>query len=136
MKKSKILLILSLLVTITACSNDDYVSKRHPEANTNQVEEEQVAEETSLEDNPENQEENSSNEEDLQEENTEGIEGVNYKVNDIVNIRLYPSTDSDIVGEAHPGDEIMVILEADGWSRVNIDGQAGYIKSDLLEEVK
>lgn len=135
MKKSKILLILSLLVTITACSNDDYVSKRHPEANTNQVEEEQVAEETSLEDNPENQEENSSNE-DLQEENTDGIEGVNYKVNDIVNIRLYPSTDSDIVGEAHPGDEIMVILEADGWSRVNIDGQAGYIKSDLLEEVK
>ena len=71
-----------------------------------------------------------------EDETSDVMAGVDYEVEDIVNIRLDPTTDSEIVGEAHPGDEILVLLEKDGWSRVSVDGQAGYIKSDLLKPVK
>ena len=64
------------------------------------------------------------------------MDGVNYEVEDVVNIRLYPTEDSDIVGEAHPGDEILFLVESDGWSRVTVNGVSGYIRNDLLKEVE
>lgn len=140
MKKIKVLMILALSLGLASCANDTYESKRHPEAS----EESQVtekAEDTNKEENieEENTEENEmvdSPEEETEKESSDVMAGVDYKVEDIVNIRLDPTTDSEIVGEAHPGDEILVLLEKDGWSRVSVNGQAGYIKSDLLKPVE
>lgn len=140
MKKIKVLMILALSLGLASCANDTYESKRHPEAN----EESQLtenAEDTNKEENiEENTEENemveTPEEEKEEDKNSDVMAGVDYQVEDIVNIRLDPTTDSEIVGEAHPGDEILVLLEKDGWSRVSVNGQAGYIKSDLLKPVE
>lgn len=141
MKKIKVLMILALSLVMASCANDTYESKRHPEAN----EESQVTdkaedtnqEENSEEENTEDNEKSDTSEEKTEEDkNSDVMAGVDYQVEDIVNIRLDPTTDSEIVGEAHPGDEILVLLEKDGWSRVSVNGQAGYIKSDLLKPVE
>ncbi len=143
MKKNKILLILGLTIVLASCSNDSYVSKRHPEGeNETQVSQEENTEkkEETKEDanKEENKDEETSSEEKTDEESSEDpeMDGVNYKVEDVVNIRLYPTEDSDIVGEAHPGDEILFLVESDGWSRVTVDGVSGYIRNDLLKEVE
>ena len=145
MKKNKILLVLGLTIVLASCSNDSYVSKRHPEGES----ETQVSEEKNREKKEETNEDASkeeenkdeemiSEEEKTDEESSEDSEmdGVNYEVEDVVNIRLYPTEDSDIVGEAHPGDEILFLVEADGWSRVTVNGVSGYIRNDLLKEVE
>lgn len=147
MKKNKILLILGLTIVLASCSNDRYVSKRHPEGES----ETQVSEEKNTEKKEETKEDASkeeenkdeemiSEEEKTDEESSEDqdleMDGVNYEVEDVVNIRLYPTEDSDIVGEAHPGDEILFLVESDGWSRVTVNGVSGYIRNDLLKEVK
>lgn len=136
MKKIKVLMILALSLGLASCANDTYESKRHPEAN----EESQLtenAEDTNKEENIEENEMVETPEDETEEDETSDVmAGVDYQVEDIVNIRLDPTTDSEIVGEAHPGDEILVLLEKDGWSRVSVNGQAGYIKSDLLKPVE
>lgn len=145
MKKNKILLVLGLTIVLASCSNDDYVSKRHPEGeNETQVSEEENTEKKedngTAETKEENKDEETDTEEKTEEESSEDqdptMDGVNYEVEDVVNIRLYPTEDSDIVGEAHPGDEILFLVESDGWSRVTVNGVSGYIRNDLLKEVK
>lgn len=143
MKKNKILLVLGLTIVLASCSNDSYVSKRHPEGeNETQVSQEgntEKKEETKEDANKEeNKDEETSSEEKTDEESSEDstMDGVNYEVEDVVNIRLYPTEDSDIVGEAHPGDEILFSVESDGWSRVTVNGVSGYIRNDLLKEVE
>lgn len=144
MKKNKILLVLGLTIVLASCSNDSYVSKRHPEGESEtQVSEEENTETKEDDATEETKEENKdeemiSEEEKTDEESSEDSEmdGVNYEVEDVVNIRLYPTEDSDIVGEAHPGDEILFLVESDGWSRVTVNGVSGYIRNDLLKEVE
>lgn len=145
MKKNKILLILGLTIVLASCSNDDYVSKRHPEGeNETQVSEventEKKEDNATAETKEENKDEETDTEEKTEEESSEDqdptMDGVDYKVEDVVNIRLYPTEDSDIVGEAHPGDEILFLVESDGWSRVTVNGVSGYIRNDLLKEVE
>ena len=145
MKKNKILLILGLTIVLASCSNDDYVSKRHPEGeNETQVSEventEKKEDNATAETKEENKDEETDTEEKTDEESSEDqdptMDGVDYKVEDVVNIRLYPTEDSDIVGKAHPGDEILFLVESDGWSRVTVNGVSGYIRNDLLKEVE
>lgn len=139
MKKIKVLMILALSLVMASCANDTYESKRHPEANEeSQVTDkaEDTNEESTDEENTKENEKADMPEENEEDKNSDVMAGVDYQVEDIVNIRLDPTTDSEIVGEAHPGDEILVLLEKDGWSRVSVNGQAGYIKSDLLKPVE
>ncbi|MDU2558888.1 MAG: SH3 domain-containing protein [Anaerococcus prevotii] len=139
MKKIKVLMILALSLVMASCANDTYESKRHPEANEeSQVTDkaEDTNEESIDEENTKENEKADMPEEKEEDKNSDVMAGVDYQVEDIVNIRLDPTTDSEIVGEAHPGDEILVLLEKDGWSRVSVNGQAGYIKSDLLKPVE
>ena len=139
MKKIKVLMILALSLVMASCANDTYESKRHPEANEeSQVTDkaEDTNEESTEEENTKENEKADMPEEKEEDKNSDVMAGVDYQVEDIVNIRLDPTTDSEIVGEAHPGDEILVLLEKDGWSRVSVNGQAGYIKSDLLKPVE
>lgn len=146
MKKIKVLMLLCLSLILASCSNDTYVSKRHPEENnktelTEKSKEDKEALEKSKDEKDKDSKETketkeAKDEKDKGAEDSDVMAGVNYQVEDVVNMRSEPSTDSEIVGEAHPGDEILVLLEKDGWSRVSINGQAGYIKSDLLKPVK
>ena len=139
MKKKNLFMILALSLVMASCANDTYESKRHPEANEeSQVTDkaEDTNEESTDEENTKENEKADMPEEKEEDKNSDVMAGVDYQVEDIVNIRLDPTTDSEIVGEAHPGDEILVLLEKDGWSRVSVNGQAGYIKSDLLKPVE
>lgn len=146
MKKFKILMLLCLSLILASCGNDTYVSKRHPEDNNraesvqtaeDKKDDEKATQEAKDEENKDSEEAKEvKDEESKEDEDSDVMAGVNYQVEDVVNIRTEPSTDSEIAGEAHPGDEILVLLEKDGWSRVSVDGQAGYIKSDLLKPVK
>ena len=152
MKKIKVLMLLCLSLILASCSNDTYVSKRHPEENNKTERTEKSKEdkenkegkeavENSKDEKDKDSEETketkeAKNEKDKGDEDSDVMAGVNYQVEDVVHMRSEPSTDAGIVGEAHPGDEILVLLEKDGWSRVSINGQAGYIKSDLLKPVK
>ena len=141
MKKIKVLMILALSLGMASCANDAYQSKRHPDANeesqVSQKAEDTNREEDTQEENTEvNDQGEAPKDETKEDEKSDVMAGVDYQVEDIVNIRLDPTTDSEIVGEAHPGDEILVLLEKDGWSRVSVNGQAGYIKSDLLKPVE
>lgn len=146
MKKNKILLVLGLTIVLASCSNDSYVSKRHPEgeSETQVSEEENTEKKEETKEDSRKEEENKDEETDTEEKKDEKssedqdptMDGVNYEVEDVVNIRLYPTEDSDIVGEAHPGDEILFLVESDGWSRVTVNGVSGYIRNDLLKEVE
>lgn len=138
MKKIRLLMILALSLSLASCANDTYESKRHPEANeeTQVTEKAQDTNEEKVDEENSEEEITEAPEEETKDETSDVMAGVDYEVEDIVNIRLDPTTDSEIVGEAHPGDEILVLLEKDGWSRVSVNGQAGYIKSDLLKPVE
>ena len=65
----------------------------------------------------------------VREEITDGVE---FKVEDTVNMRLAPSENSAIVAEVGPDDEILNLGETEGWTRVTANGKTGYIRSDLL----
>lgn len=137
MNKSKIILALALGLTLTGCSDDDYVSKRHPEGEVHEVTDQDMEEVAS------NQEENSADtdnsgqttEESQIEETNEEVtdDGINYTVEDTVNVRLAPSETSNIITTVEAGDDIIKLGETDNWTRINIDGQTGYIRSDLLK---
>ncbi len=53
-------------------------------------------------------------------------------VNDTVNVRSGPGTDTDIIGGYAPGDPVMVIGETNNWYQVSINGETGYIRKDFL----
>ena len=137
MNKSKIILALALGLALTGCSDDDYVSKRHPEGEVHEVTDQDMEEVAS------NQEENSADtdnsgqttEESQIEETNEEVtdDGINYTVEDTVNVRLAPSETSNIITTVEAGDDIIKLGETDNWTRINIDGQTGYIRSDLLK---
>lgn len=137
MNKSKIILALALGLALTGCSDDDYVSKRHPEGEVHEVTDQDMEEVAS------NQEENPADtdnsgqitDESQIEETNEEItdDGINYTVEDTVNVRLAPSETSNVITTVEAGDDIIKLGETDNWTRINIDGQTGYIRSDLLK---
>lgn len=148
MNKAKIGVLIALLIGLTACSEDNYVSTRHPEGESQEVTDQALVEENDpLEEandqSTENQEDDASNEnteeesEKSQEENQEGSEakgdGINYTVEGEVNVRLAPSENSNILTTVNAGDDILKLGESDNWSRISINGQTGYIRSDLLK---
>ena len=129
MKRFSTILALILVLSLTGCKDDSYQSVRHPE---NKQEEVVNPEEDNT--NTENtEEENTQNEEDMTNEVREEItDGVEFKVEDTVNMRLAPSENSAIVAEVGPNDEILNLGETEGWTRVTANGKTGYIRSDLL----
>ena len=148
MNKAKIGVLIALLIGLTACSEDNYVSTRHPEGESQEVTDQALVEENDpLEEDSdqstENQEDDTSSEnteeesENSEEENQEGSEakgdGINYTVEGEVNVRLAPSENSNILTTVNAGDDILKLGESDNWSRISINGQTGYIRSDLLK---
>lgn len=52
--------------------------------------------------------------------------------NDVVNIRLEPSTEADVLGSLNTGDKVTVVGETSQWFKVNIAGNIGYINKAFL----
>lgn len=55
-------------------------------------------------------------------------------VSERVNIRTLPTTESDILREAHLNDEFLFVAEQDGWSQIVFEGKDAFIKSEYLEK--
>lgn len=126
----KIIGVFALIMALSACDkNEEYVSKRHPEGENTSVEE-NISEENS----DQAEEASQENPEELAErkENKDLADGVEFRVEDTVNMRLAPSVDSAVVAEISPDDEILNLGETEGWTRVTVNGKTGYIRSDLL----
>lgn len=137
MNKSKIILALALGLALTGCSDDDYVSKRHPEGEVHEVTDQDMEEVASnQEENPADTDNSGQTTDEGQiEETNEEItdDGINYTVENTVNVRLAPSETSNVITTVEAGDDIIKLGETDNWTRINIDGQTGYIRSDLLK---
>ena len=146
MNKKTLISALGLSLILTGCTSDEYVSVRHPDASQNTVSEETIEE--NLDENPseesldqqikedqaqseEVQEDNQEDSQDATEQNQEG-DGINYTVEDTVNVRVAPSESSEVMATVEAGDDILKLGESDNWTRISIDGQTGYIRSDLL----
>ncbi|MFO3716604.1 MULTISPECIES: SH3 domain-containing protein [Anaerococcus] len=133
MNKRKLLLALTLTLALTGCSDDNYVSKRHPEGEVREVTEEDMQEQS---ENPEETQTDSQDTEDTSNEENQPEEavddGINYTVENTVNVRVAPSETSNVMTTVEAGDDILKLGESDNWTRISIDGQTGYIRSDLL----
>lgn len=81
------------------------------------------------------QSENADSDESTDEEDVVNIsEGTEIKLEDTVNIRSGMSETSDKVGTAYKGEKVTVVMSyAEGWTKVEWNGETGYIKSSLLQ---
>ncbi|WP_394024076.1 SH3 domain-containing protein [Anaerococcus martiniensis] len=141
MNKIKLITGLALTLALTGCTDDNYTSVRHPEGEAQTVTDESL-EENNGEQTAENQNPDQAEGQDQgTEENQEIVEnqgevtddGINYTVENVVNVRVAPSENSNVMTTVNPGDDILKLGESDNWSRISIDGQTGYIRTDLLK---
>lgn len=133
MNKKKLLLALSLTLALTACSDDNYVSKRHPEGEVREVTEEDMQVDNSQTTDDQTNESTEEQTEANQTQDEEVVDdGINYTVENTVNVRVAPSETSNVMTTVEAGDDILKLGESDNWTRISIDGQTGYIRSDLL----
>lgn len=149
MNKFKIAAVLTLVLATTGCMEDKYVSVRHPEGDSAVVSTD-IPDEALEEDMDQTETENTTDENtkeatetevaedgdivtdaDLEEPNAGG-DGVSYTVDGVVNVRMAPSENSSILTTAEPSSDIIKLGDSDNWSRVTVNGQTGYIRSDLL----
>lgn len=56
------------------------------------------------------------------------------QIDDFLNIRSAASTDSEILGQAHSGDEFEVLTEncAEGWHEISYNGQKAYVYAEFV----
>ena len=52
--------------------------------------------------------------------------------NDVVNVRMSPGTDADILTSLDKNAKVTVVGETDNWFKVDIQGNTGYIRKDFL----
>lgn len=65
---------------------------------------------------------------------SEGPSSVEAKVKETVNVRKSASTDAEKLGKVMGGDTITVVENLDnGWSRIDYQGEEGFVKSEFLE---
>lgn len=146
MNKFKIIAILALALSVTSCADDNYVSVRHPEGEVAEVTDEaldiegngeEASQSTDEVQNEEDTQEEIQNPEEPREVTDEDLEAdnsdsVTYTVDAEVNVRLAPSADSNIITTVNEGVDLVKLGESDGWTRVTVNGQTGYIRSDLI----
>ena len=132
MNKVKFLLILLLAISTTGCTEDRYVSVRHPEETETSQENDKDLDENKDSDTDKKEETETADQD--KKENEESSDGVIYTVDDLVNVRVAPSETSEILTTVNAEDEIIKLGESDNWTRASINGQTGYIRSDLLKE--
>lgn len=63
-------------------------------------------------------------------------DGTKAKATDVVNVRKSDSEAADKVGKVQIGDEVVLLEErANGWSKIEFEGETAYIKSEFLEKI-
>lgn len=84
------------------------------------------------------QTDNQANEEEPQQpdENTAGDNPTMVKTKDICKVREKPSTDAEVLGMVTLGVKLEKLGTEGEWTKVKFQGQTGYIKSELVKEVK
>ena len=58
-----------------------------------------------------------------------------YRTTDKVRFRKTPGTDGEVISVLNANTEVIYYEEADGWAKVEYNGQTGYISVDYLKEV-
>lgn len=59
--------------------------------------------------------------------------GTQVKTTDVVNVRSSDSEEADRIGQAEAGQEFTILeSKANGWSKIEFEGQEAYIKSEFL----
>ena len=156
--KKKILLILALSLTLSACKKDEYVSQRHPDENkksnpisasvnykdknNNETEKENPPSDTQkgslekVENEKSNSNEQNENEQNPKEENNQENAQGTFTVKDISNIRRDMDTESEIVATVQPGVEIQRTEISGEWSKVSYGEYEGYILTELLTDIQ
>jgi len=81
------------------------------------------------------QTEDTQAEDDSQEDEPDDDTGT-VKTTDICNVRKEPSTDAEILGKVDIGVKLKKLGTEGEWTKVEFQGEVGYIKSDLLKTVK
>lgn len=95
--------------------------------------EETQPEETQTE---ESKTEETNTEEAQTEEQTTYVEKTMYINGEVVNLRAEGTTDSESLARLTKATEVTVVSEANGWSKVKVNGTEGYILSTLLSDRK
>ena len=141
LKKWSMVGLCALVIMCTGCAhNKETVETIEAE----QIQEtESVNEQESLEVNVEDREETTAVESTVEDE-TESvyepevveIETITVYTTDKVNVRCAPSTEGEVFKLVNRGTVFEKNGEVDGWSRVIVDGEEYYIKSDYLKEKK
>ncbi len=73
-----------------------------------------------------------TDEEDVPEFTVYPMSSTGLCVFDSVNVRKYPNTDCDIIGELVYGDEAPVTGYSNGWYRIEIDGKVGFVNGNYF----
>lgn len=118
-------------------NNTDEQANNEEQNNTNETQEDNSEEQNNQPE--ENQEGNSEDNTSDESQNNEGSsinyvpEGTVLTANDGYNVRVSMNESAEVVGTTAIGDSIKVILSyAEGWTKVEWNGQTGYIRTDLL----
>jgi len=132
LKKARRLVALSALLLLVACGNEnDGAKEDSSELSTGTLtSSENVVEEASVQEIAESVEQNSS----------ESVEEVNQIVemitSDKVNVRIEPSTESEVYCQLERHSKVHKLAEEGEWTKIELDNGEYYISSQFLKEVK
>jgi hypothetical protein len=119
--------------SITTDSDTQVASSEQTTEQTTEAKEKETEEST--EQASEAATEKSSEEESSQKEETTEETG-KVKTKDICKVRKGPSTDAEVLGMVTAGVKLKKLGTEGDWTKVEFQGQKGYIKSSLLKNVK
>lgn len=124
----KIIFVILFAGLLSSCGKDDYVSRRHHK------EDSQVNFESKIQkDNNSIHEVSAVYVSEKSSGNTGTVsERELYHVEDTTNLRMYPSTDSDIIKEISPYEDIILVEDKGDWALVTVGEYRGYILKELL----
>lgn len=88
------------------------------------------------EEKPQKPEENTQAENTQKGEDTADDGPTMVKTKDICKVRKKPSTDADVLGTVNIGVKLKKLGTEGDWTKVKFQGHKGYIKSELVKEVK
>ena len=112
------------------------IKKEETVESNQEKEQEQDKEENKQEQNEKKEEQQTQNVEQENESNTDTVIKTLYVNSSSVNMRKGASTSSEVVTTVSLNTSVDVYEEANGWSKVKVDGKEGYISSSLLSTTK
>ena len=112
------------------------IKKEETVESNQEKEQEQDKEENKQEQNEKKEEQQTQNVEQENESNTDTVIKTLYVNSSSVNMRKGASTSSEVVTTVSLNTSVDVYEEANGWSKVKVNGKEGYISSSLLSTTK